>query len=271
MRKFLLRVRRGSRGGRKLPPVIALAALSLLIVGGADGALVRVGRIVVRADGGFTPRTLPKRTYAPIRFEGRADLNSTDSGPVPRLQRLRLDFDRDGRLSTRGLAVCPPARIEGTTTRTALRRCRGALVGNGNLGASLALPGFPRAVSLRSPLLLFNGPRLGGHPTIVAHARETFPTRKAYVVVIPIERRHGSFAYRATIEIPEFAGGYGSLTHVDGRIGRRYGRGARRSYVSARCSDGVLETRGRLDFTEGTVIEGSVYRACSALPRKGRR
>jgi len=263
-----------ARGGLKvLPPAALLAAVLLLMAGAADGALVRVGRLVVRADGGFTPRTLPKRAYAPIHFEGHADVNSTDGGPVPPLRQLRLDFDRDGRLSTRGLGVCPPARLEGTTTKTARRRCRGALVGTGNIGASLSLPGFPREVSLRSPLLIFNGPRVGGRPSAIAHARETFPERRTYVVVIPIERRDGPFSYRATVTIPEFAGGYGSLVHVDARLGRRYGRGDKRSYISARCGDGVLETRGRLDFAdpESTVIEGSVFKPCTAVPAKRRR
>ena len=241
----------------------ALAALLLLVVvASADAALIRVGRIVVRADGGFTPQSLPKHSFAPIEFHGRADLAATDSGPVPAVRRLRLDFDRDGRLSTAGLPVCQPAQIEGTTPKKARQNCAGALVGKGEVAAELpSLPGL----ALRSPLSIFNGPRIEGHPTALAHARTTLPSPETYVMTIPIERRHGAFSYRATIDVPEFAGG-GALTHIEAKIGRHYRfKGRDRSYVSARCSDGVFETRGQLLFEEGTVIEGSVFRSCTAL------
>ena len=119
------------------------------------------------------------------------------------------------------------------------------------------------SVVIASPLSLFNGPRQDGRPTVVGHARTEFPKPQTYVVQVPIERRHGAFAYRATIDVPELAEGLASVTHADATIGRRYrAGGVERSYTSARCSDGVLETRGRLEFADGTVIEGSVFRAC---------
>jgi hypothetical protein len=33
--------------------------------------------------------------------------------------------------------------------------------------------------------------------------------------------------------------------------------------VSARCSDGILQTQGYLSFADGTVIYGSLFRACA--------
>ena len=49
------------------------------------------------------------------------------------------------------------------------------------------------------------------------------------------------------------------LTHVDVDVGRRYSFGGRkRSYTSARCSDGILRTHGRFSFSDGTIIDGSV-------------
>src|SRR5436853_6607751 len=95
-------------------------ALPLLVVGVlagavaiASAAMVRAGNMVLRADGGFAPRQLPKRTFAPIHFQGYADISSVRGGPPPALERAVLDFDRDGRLFTNGLPVCPPSRIEG--------------------------------------------------------------------------------------------------------------------------------------------------------------
>jgi hypothetical protein len=245
---------------------VLVAALLLGAATVADAALVRVGRVVVRADGGFTPQALPRKRFAPISFQGQADIESTDGGPVPKLVQARLDFDRDGRLTTRGLPVCHPAQIENATPKAARRICGKALVGTGEVAAAISLPGLS-AVRLRSPLSVFNGPRVEGHPSVVGHAWTNYPEREVFVTVIPIERRSGPFSYRATAEIPEIADGSGALTHLDARIGRRYrSGGSRRSYVSARCSDGVMETRGRLDFDDGIVIEGSLFKPCNVVP-----
>jgi hypothetical protein len=250
----------------RLPTTALVAILLLAFAVAADAALVRVGRLVLRADGGFSPRTLPRNSFAPIHFQGNADVSATDSGPIPPLRRLRLDFDRDGRLTTRGLPVCLPEQLEGTTPAAARRACESAIVGTGQIAAALNIPGLS-GVSIRSPLTFFNGPRQGGHPTAVAHAQATFPVPETYVIVIPIERLGGAYSYRATLEMPEIAGGFGSLTHIDAKIGRIYrAGGAERSYVSARCRDSVLETRGRVDFEDGTVIEGVVFRGCNVKP-----
>ena len=123
---------------------------------------------------------------------------------------------------------------------------------------------------LRSPLSLFNGPRINGNATVIAHARALVPTPQTYVVVITIEKlKKGAFSYRASASVPEFAEGTGSLIHLEAEIGRRYkSGGVKRSYVSAKCSDSIFETRGRFEFgdPEATVIEGSVYKACNPLP-----
>jgi hypothetical protein len=250
------------------------ALVAVLLLGAAtvaDAALVRVGRVVVRADGGFTPQALPRKKYAPISFQGNADIASTDGGPPPKLLRARLDFDRDGRLSTRGLPVCAPNRIDNAAPKAARRICAKALVGTGEVAAAMDLPGLS-GFRVRSPLSVFNGPRVGGHPSVVGHAWTTVPEREVFVTVIPIEKHSGPYSYTATAEIPEIADGAGTLTHLDARIGRRYrAGGSRRSYVSARCSDGVMETRGRLDFDDGTVIEGSLFKPCSVVrPRRSR-
>jgi hypothetical protein len=268
MQKFLLRIFGAVPNGSKLRLTsLLLVVFSFLFVSGAEGALVRVGRLVLQADGGFTPRTLPRRTYAPIDFRGHADLSSTDSRPVPALLQTRLDFDRDGRLNTAGLPVCEPAEIEGATPAAAQRHCAAALVGSGHIEAVVSLPGSS-PLTVRSPLSLFNGPRLNGNPTVVAHAQVTAPALETYVVVVPIERRSGgTYAYRATIDVPEIAGGSGALTHVDAKIGRSYrSGGSKRGYISARCADGILQTRGRFSFDDGTIIEGSVFKPCSVRP-----
>ncbi|HXR29929.1 MAG TPA: hypothetical protein VN752_02160 [Solirubrobacterales bacterium] len=241
------------------------AAICVLLAAGADAAFVRIGNLVLTADGGFTPRTLPRRSFAPIEFEGRANLRSVSGGIPTALQQAVIDFDRDGRLSTAGLPVCQPGQLDEATPEEARARCPGAIVGTGHVGALIARENGP-PLSATSLLTLFNGPRQGGWPTAIVHARTTVPAAQTFVITVPIERRAGEFRYRATLDVPPIAGGRGALVHVDVEVGRDYRlRGARRSYVSARCSDNVLRTRGRFTFLDTTIIEGSVDKGCTVV------
>jgi hypothetical protein len=245
---------------------LACAALAALPAVAANGARVQLGTLVLTADGGFTPQLLPKHAYAPIDFEGHADITTTDGSMPPALRQIRLELDRDARLTAAGLPVCPPSRIEAAGPGQARSRCKGAIVATGHVAAAVAIPGQGRVI-VRSPLTLFNGPRQGGDPTVVAHAQSNFPALETFVLVVPIERRGGAYSYRANFEVPEIAGGHGALTHVDAKIGRRFrAGGVERSYVSARCSDYILQTRGYFGFADGTVVSGSVFKACRPLP-----
>lgn len=255
---------RGNRLARGVT-LAGLAVLGLALLASYGGAAeVRYGTLILRADGGFQPNELPKRQRVPIHFQGHADILTTDRSAPPALNHVKLEFDRDGKLNTAGLPVCPPGRVEATTSKQAEQRCRGAIIGRGHVGALLSFESSRLRVT--SPLLLFNGPRVGGNPTVVAHAQTSVPIFQSYVVVAPIERRRGTFGYRTSFDVPPIAGGAGALTHVDAKLGRDYRVGGdERSYVTARCSDGILQTQGYFRFSdaEETVIYGSVYKGCS--------
>jgi hypothetical protein len=246
---------------RKMAFLLVLA----IAVGGAtfaSAAVVRVGTLVLHADGGFEPHALPKRTYAPIHFQGFGEIKTTDGSMPPALQHIKLDFDHDGHLTTAGLGVCRPAQLEGASTQQARQRCGAAIVGTGRLGAAIDLAGIAR-LELRSPLTVFNGPRRNGDPTAIVHAQAPFPVSETYVIVIPIEHRQGLYGYRASFDIPPIAGGFGSLTYIGAKLGRFYKSGGRRrSYISARCSDYILQTKGYFSFADGKVIYGSVFKTC---------
>jgi hypothetical protein len=238
--------------------VLAVAAL---MATAATGALVEINNLILRADGGFKPQSLPRDRFAPISFHGHIDIAARDGGKPSPLRQALIDFDRDGRLSVAGLPSCPPQTIAGASVEEARSSCRAAIVGRGEVRALVSVEGT--LVPASSPLTIFNGPRLGGNPTAVLHARTTVPATQVYAIVVPIERRRGGFRYRARIDLPPIAGGFGALTHLDVEIGRRYRAGGKsRSYVSARCRDNVLQTHGRLSFEDGTVIDGLVEKFC---------
>lgn len=242
--------------------VLALALLAAAAASAAgDGALVEVNDIVLRADGGFEPQTLPRRQFAPIEFQGHVDISARRGAPLSPLREALIDFDRDGRLSVAGLPACAPEEIAQQGTAEARRTCRGAIVGTGHIGAAISTLG---GVETRVPLTIFNGPRLATGPSVVLHARTLIPSLETYAILVPIERLRGSFRYRARIELPPLAGGLGALTHIDARIDRRYrAGGASRSYISARCSDNVLQTHGDFTFADGTEISGQVEKYCN--------
>ncbi|MGB7587615.1 MAG: hypothetical protein WBM00_02785 [Solirubrobacterales bacterium] len=243
----------------------ACASVVATVASSAIAARVRYGTLVVTSDGGFRPNALPRQTYAPIDFWGYANIRTTTGSPPPALKSAVVEFDRDGKLTTAGLSICQPGSIENATPPQARQRCQAAIVGTGHITAKVTLPGSA-PVSVRSPLTLFNGPRQGGNPTVLAHAQSSFPATETYVVVAPIEAVHGAYSYRLTFDVPQIAGGYGTLTHADLRVGKRYrSGGVDRSYTSARCSDRILKTHGRFTFTEGIVISGDVFRVCNPL------
>ena len=169
----------------------------------ADAAMVRVGRIVLRADGGFTPQSLPRHTYAPISFRGHANVESTDSQPVPCAAQFQARI-RQGRAARyqgpAGLPARQPRRDHDPEPR------RGSAARRWSAPARSRHRSPIRACSgvmLRSPLSLFNGPRINGNATVIAHARQLLPTPQTYVVVITIERlKKGPFSYRASAERP---------------------------------------------------------------------
>jgi hypothetical protein len=259
--------RKAMTGRRLLMVGALLAALTSLLAGSAGAATVRVGTLVLHADGGFEPRLLPKRKFAPIRFQGYGQIKTTDGSTPPALQHVKLEFDHDGHLTTTGLPSCPVAKLEGATTAQARRRCHSAIVGTGHVAAVVNLAGLAR-IDMHVPLTLFNGPRRDGNPTVLGHAQAPFPISETYLIVAPIERLHGSiYGYRSEFNIPPIAGGLGSLTRIDAKIGRRYSfHGRKLSFVSARCSDYILQTRGRFSFADGTIIAGDAFKPCTPRP-----
>lgn len=234
-----------------------------LFAGSVNAESLKFGTLWLTSDGGFTPRTLPSTTYSPIGFKGFVNTRSVDGSVPPALQKAVIEFDRDGRLSTQGLAICDPSLLQEATPQEARERCPRAIVGTGHVGALITIAGGS-PVYASSLLTIFNGPPQEGNPTAILHARTTVPGTQNFVITVPIERQPGPFRYRATIEIPPIAAGRGSLTHLDVDIGRRYRfQGSKRSYLSARCRHRALGVYGRFTFAEGIFLSGGVEKTCT--------
>jgi hypothetical protein len=258
-----------SRTKRALP-ALSIAAAALLVVAGTATAVRDVDRVEVRAGdlllvgrGGFRPETLPKFKDAPIKLYGGGKISTISGELPPILDTLTLEFDRHGSVDTTGLPVCTAGKLQATDVPAARKACPGAIVGK---GFGTAIVKFPeqRPIPASSPITLFNGPKVRGSDTVIAHAFTTIPIATTFIVPIVIEKiRNGVYGYRTEAKIPKIAGGYGHP--ISGRITveRKWTfKGKKHSFVNARCETGHLQARGEFTFKDGTFLTGTFFRPC---------
>jgi len=244
---------------------LAGTALGLLaLAGSASGIQIRAGDLIVTANGGFSPKALPKDHDAPIRLHGSGKVATVSGALPPIVKTITIEFDRHGSVQTAGLPVCLASKLQSTTVPAARRNCPNSIVGKGRGHAIVAFP-EQRPIPISSPITLFNGPRKHGNPTVLAHAYTTVPIPTTFIVPIEIEKIHkGVYGYRTEAKIPPIAGGSGIPISGSLKVGRRWTyRGVHHSYVNARCATGHLQARIEVGFKDGTLLNGTLFRPCT--------
>lgn len=243
---------------RRALPVAAL--LALLACGTAYAIRAEVGNTFVSATATMEPRALPPKQGAPITLSTVTRVGTTDGTVPPILRKIVFLVDKHGSIDARGVPVCTMAKLEGTTPSQARKRCAGSLVGEGTGRAVVAMPG-QAPVRISSPLSFFNGPKVGGMPSLIAHAYETVPAPKTLLVPIAIEKVHGGrYGYRAEVELPEIAEGDGAPTLAEATVGERNGKPT--GYLRAHCSGGRLQVHGTLSFSNGDFFPTTLTSPC---------
>jgi len=246
-----------------LKATAVIGLFGLLFCAGAYALQSQVNKTIVSATASITPRGLPGHGNAPVSISSVTRIKSTDGSQPPKLRQLVFIFDGNGTIDAKGLPVCAPAKLAGTTTALARKRCPGAIVGEGVGKADVRLPGqAPREVTL--PLTFFNAPPEGGKPSLIAHAHETLPGPNTLLVPFSIERiDQGRYGFRVTIELPEIAGGFGAATLAEATIGKTWKRGGKTvGYVNAHCVGGRLQVHGALTFSNGDFFPGTLVSPC---------
>lgn len=243
--------------------ILLAALLALAACGNAFAITAEIGKDYVSATAEMRPRVLPDHGGAPLTLSTITRIGTRDGSSPPPLQTLQFLFDKHGFLDTKGLPVCTVAKLEGTTPAQARKRCAGALVGKGVGKALVSMPG-QAPVSVSSPLSFFNGPADHGRPTMIVHGYETIPAPKALIVPVTIERvKHGRYGYRAKIEIPQIAEGYGAATLAQAKIGVTRKRDGREvGYLNAYCAGGRLQVYGTVTFTNGNFFPAVLASPC---------
>lgn len=223
-----------SRKRRASVAVIAIAAL--LALAAAAVADVDTGANArVSFQGWIVPKKLPRSTPVPVSLHVGGRVRPLDGRRPSALRRVRVEINRHGVFSTRGLPTCRRRTLIGSTTALALKNCGDALVGRGRFAAHVEIPeGAPFPSS--GTVLAFNS-TVDGHPGLVAQVYGTDPVPTAQVVPISLERRgSGGFGTTLTLRMPEVGHEWGYVTYFAMTFHRVYSyRGRTRSFLSASC------------------------------------
>jgi hypothetical protein len=257
------------------PKPLLAAAIALLAIAVASALAEQIGRpdVVVSFDGRITPRNLPRDRPAPVSLELGGSVRGTEGNPPPQLRQIELAFGARGGLDTTGLPVCPRARLRNATSRQALDRCRGALVGRGEIGAEVPLnPADP--VLAHAQLLAFNG-LSHGRPIVWALAYAASPP-VSFVLPFYLRRQYtGAYGLLMRSPVRRALGRWPRLRSFEITLGRRYrAAGQARSFLNARCplpprfdALSVPVARATYYFAPRPTLTQPILRRCTV--RKG--
>jgi len=249
---------------------VALAGLSLATASVASGKweIVRAGNLVFGDNGGISPTTLPKHRFAPATARIIGKVGTVDGTQPPALTHVEADVDKTIRVDAVGLPTCRRSQLEARSTADAKRACGDAVIGSGSAGVEVAFP-EQAPFSSTGPLVLFNAGVSGKTTKFLLHAYVDVPAPTAIVIPATVTRIHkGRFGLHLEATIPRIAGGAGSATNFELKIGRRFTyKGEKRSFLSASCPTGNWMMKGRVEFSDGT--EAAVSHLFSCTPEGG--
>jgi hypothetical protein len=254
----------GKRIGRYLAVAALLLAVATVGATAAGATRITVGNLTV--DFGFdsAPKALPTDHDVPVEFWGHSNIGTVDGSAPQPVTHVVAEFDKFGHLETRGLPKCSRSRLVATTPTQARRLCPDSIIGT---GFGEAVINFPEQapITAGSPVTFFNGPEIGGDPSLIVHAHLDVPAPTTYLVPVRIERIHkGVYGFRVEATIPPIAGGYGSPTKFRFKVDRDWTfHGKQLSYVYARCPHSeILRARIEADFGPETSLFGTFMDPC---------
>jgi hypothetical protein len=247
--------------------VIALAVVTLVAPASADEPIsVQVGNVVLRVNGGYSPRAVSRTMPTPATFTFSASIRTADGSHPPALSRLLLKTDKDSDVDVRGLPTCDP-KIQYQSTRHLEEACAKAIIGSGQASFEIA---FPEAAPIPGPgpMIISNGGVRGAVTTLYARTDISVPTPAAIVFTIKIRKLPGAHTgSEVLVSIPKVAGGSGSLTDFNATIGMpRSSNKEQRHIVTLKCPDRNVRTQFEVSFEDGTAADADLVRPCIPKP-----
>lgn len=254
----------------------ALVAAFLTLPGGllvpspSNAERVLRGGVIIAFDGGITPNVLPRKHPRPItaRLSGR--VRAADGGPLPHLQRLQIEINRDAVINSRGLPVCPLSKIRDALVAEALRNCGRSRVGSGVFGVTIALPD-QKMTRTTGRVLAFHS-RIGGRRAVLLHVVTLDPLAVAITVPLTLHpQSRGKYGQRlVSPPLSKVISRYIYTTDFSFSLGRVYATSAgRKGYLSAACKappglngGSFALARATYEFTDGRKLRQSLIRNC---------
>lgn len=262
---------------KKLMVVLALGAtlaLAFAAISAAKWSIFQAGNLVLKADGGVSPKALPKKTYAPVKVNVKGEVSDKTGGHPAAIREALIDFDKNGKIDTTGLPVCKGSQLEAQDTKAAKRVCGDTEVGSGSGKIEIAFQ-ESKPIQINAPITVFNGGTKGGKTTLYIHTYITVPVPSAVVTTVTIKKVHkGRYGLSTVSKIPVIAGGSGSVLAFNIQFQRTYTyKGKKRSYLMARCTDGHFNAKvikaifkdedGAAPDEGTTTLSGTVIRPCT--------
>ncbi len=259
---------------KQIALLAAAAAMALLCLAPAAGAEQdQKDNLIASFHGGIAPLKLPRTGVAPVSVQMGGRIKTTDRSAPPKLERIVLEINRNGRIDTTGLPTCPLAKLDSISSNGARRACGAALVGHGNVTSRVSLPD-QGAFASNGSLLAFNG-RYRGHQAVFAQVASGAPLPLTYVIVFEVKKTKGTFGTSLVATLPPIASEYGYISAFDLSLGRTYSyHGQKRSFASASCPapDGFPGAvfpfaRVSYSFAGPSTLSATLVRDCKARGR----
>jgi hypothetical protein len=238
--------------------IAALVAVSVAgIATGADKPVtVEAGNLRVTFNGGFSPKKLPKKKFAPITLKASGKIETKDGTHPPALKSVVLESDKNGAINVKGIPVCKGGKLQSRDTKAAEKACPKSIIGSGTTDIEIQFP-EQKPIPVESKLVVFNGGFSGGTTTLYIHAFITVPTPAAVVTTVKIKKIHnGRYGLKSVATIPKIAGGSGSVTDFSLKI-------TKKGVLTAKCPDGKLQVHGDALFADGTKASATILRTCT--------
>ena len=237
--------------------MITAAAVLTISVAAIASTVIEVGDGPLTIEGGVLPKKLPKHKMAPITLRVAGQISKSHAAGAQRsaLTELTIDFDKDGSINNRGLAVCKRSQVK-RDPRITRRVCRKAIVGTGI--AHVAIDPSPME-PIPIPLTLFNGGVKGNAAIVFIQSSITAASPTPIVTTVKVKAiQRGRYGLQATARIPPIAEGSGLLLDFRLTVKRRFNhKGVTQSYAIARCFDRRLSaTPIRIVFRNGQRFSG---------------
>jgi hypothetical protein len=248
--------------------ILGTAILAAGLTAAASGEVAQVGNLQVSFNGGIAPVKLPRSETVPVTVRTEGKVKTIDKTPPPKLERIVLAINSNGKIQTKGLATCSLAKLESDTSATAKKVCGEAQIGHGNVTSRVSLPG-QGAFASNGTLLAFNGV-VDGKPAILAQVASGAPLPLTYVIVFEVKKTSGTFGTELIGTLPPIASEYGYISAFNLSLGRTYTyKGEKLSYASASCPapsgfPGATFpfAKAAYEFAGGVKVSSTLVREC---------